>query len=108
MTFAELLTFIGTEHARLADRYPAYQDPGYRLLSNGVKLAEETGELCNELMAASRLQRAEKADGHDLDSAANEVADVLIVTLLIAKELGVDVEKALAGKIEKINERYKK
>jgi len=45
-------------------------------------------------------------DDRDKESLSEEFADVVITTLLLAKAMNVDVEKALEKKAEKINERY--
>ena len=45
------------------------------------------------------LQRKEKLQDH-VSKLGEEVADVLITTLLLAERMGVDVEEALALKIE--------
>jgi len=37
-----------------------------------------------------------------------EFADIIITTLLLAKTMNVDVEKALGKKIEEISRRYEK
>jgi NTP pyrophosphatase (non-canonical NTP hydrolase) len=71
-------------------------------------LAEEAGELCEEVLAHNSLQRKDKLDRHNEDNLQGEFADVLITTLLLAKTMKINVDKALKGKIEKINERYRK
>ena len=65
---------------------------------------EELGELCEQTLLQGKLQRSEKL--HTDESAlANEFADILITTLLLAENMSIDVIKALEDKIEKIKGR---
>ena len=105
MDISELLTFIDLEDQRLNTRYPTLRGRE-RALARTVKLTEELGELCNEVLASSGDQRKEKLAKHDKHTLQSEFADVLITTLLLAKALDVDVRSALTDKIDKINERY--
>jgi len=64
------------------------------------------GELCDEILAHNSMQRKQKLDNHNKDNLSEEFADVIITTLLLAKAMNVDIEKALERKIEKVNKRY--
>jgi NTP pyrophosphatase (non-canonical NTP hydrolase) len=107
LTLAELLTFIQLENRRLQQTYKTGRDFEKSVLGRTVKISEEVGELCNEVLAFLSLQRKEKMEHHE-SKLEEEIADVLITTLLLAERMGVDVEKALTEKIKKIHERYKK
>jgi NTP pyrophosphatase (non-canonical NTP hydrolase) len=107
MEFKELLKFIEIEDERLQKYYGGYGDQEKRILARTVKLTEELGELCDEVLAFNSLQRKEKLDNHDKENLPQEFADVIIVTLLLAKAMNVDIEKALEKAIEKVNKRYK-
>lgn len=52
------------------------------------------------------MQRKQKFDKFDKDNLLEEFADVIMTTLLLAKSMNIDIEKALEKKIEKINKRY--
>ena len=52
------------------------------------------------------MQRKQKLDNHNKDNLSGEFADVIITTLLLAKAMNVDIEKALERKIEKVSKRY--
>lgn len=106
MELKELLEFIEIENKRLKGRY-RYLDREKRILARTVKMTEELGELCDEVLAHSSLQRKQKLDNHDKENLPEEFADVIITALLLAKAMDVDVEKALEKKVEKINKRYK-
>jgi len=73
-----------------------------------VKLAEEFGELCDEVLAYNSMQRKDKLDNIVEGNLAEEFADVIITSLLLANAMNVDIEKALEKKMEKIDKRYEK
>ena len=70
-------------------------------------MAEELGELCNEVLIHGSVARKEKLANHDQKNLPDEFADVIITTLLLAMSMDVKIEKALGIKIKKINQRYK-
>ncbi len=107
MELKELQKFIDIEHERLKSLY-GYDDNEKRILARTVKLTEELGELCDEVLAHDSIQRKEKLENRDRENLQEEFADVIITTHLLAKALNIDVEKALEKKMMKINERYKK
>lgn len=106
MELKNLLKFIEIEDERLKKYYGSYSDQEKRILARTVKLTEELGELCNEVLAHNSLQRKQKLDNHDKENLPEEFADVIITTLLLAKAMNVNMEEALEKKIEKINKRY--
>jgi len=106
MTLPELQQFIKTEDGRLRTRF-GYADEEKRVLARMVKISEEVGELSDEVLKHSALQREDKLAGHDPENLSGEFADVIITTLLLAETMRVDIEAALVKKIEKINARYK-
>jgi NTP pyrophosphatase (non-canonical NTP hydrolase) len=104
MDFDELLSFIKAEDERLRKHY-GYPDEEKRALARTVKVAEEFGELCNEVLAANSLQRKQKLDNHEREKLDEEFADVLFSTLLLASAMNVNIEKAIKNKMEKIKAR---
>lgn len=108
MQLKELGKFIRKEDKRLRESYGNYKDEEKRILVRTVKLTEELGELCDEVLSYVSLQRKDKLDKHDVNNLPGEFADVVITTLLLAEVMNVDIEKALKDKIKKINKRYKK
>ncbi len=101
-----LKEFIDSEDKRLKNKYP---DGGKEkhILARTVKLAEEFGELCEEVLAFNSLQRQEKLDRRDNENLNDEFADVVITTLLLAKIMDIDMDKALEDKMGKIIKRHK-
>jgi NTP pyrophosphatase (non-canonical NTP hydrolase) len=108
MELKDLLQFINIEDERLKKYYGGSIDQEKRILVRTVKMTEEIGELCDEVLAHNSLQRKEKLDAHDANNLSEEFADVIITTLLLAKAMDVDITKALENKISKVNKRYEK
>lgn len=78
------------------------------ILARTVKLNEEVGELCNDILSVLKMQRKSKLDRFDKRNFYEEFADVLITTIQLASAAGVDVHRALNDKLKKITERYEK
>lgn len=76
-----------------------------RILARTVKLMEEVGELSDEILGTLGHQRQSKLDLRKPEGLAEEFADVVITTFLIAKSMGVDMPAALEKKMEKIRVR---
>ncbi len=77
------------------------------ILVQTVKLNEEVGELCNDILSILQLQRASKLERFEKDNIYQEFADVLISLLQLAHYANVDVERAVKDKLLKIKTRYK-
>jgi NTP pyrophosphatase (non-canonical NTP hydrolase) len=107
MELKDLLKFIEIEHERIIKCYGS-PTKSEEILARTVKLTEELGELCNEVLAHNGDQREDKMLNYNKDNLPLEFADVIITTLLLAKAMNVDIESALEKKIEKINKRYEK
>lgn len=107
MELKDLLNFIRIEDERLQKRFRfIHDDKEKRILARTVKIAEEVGELCDEVLAFNSLQRKEKCNGREKENLSEEFADVLFTTLLLARSMDVNIEKAMEMKMDKINKRY--
>jgi NTP pyrophosphatase (non-canonical NTP hydrolase) len=106
MTFEELLKFIALERERLAEHTGKYEDAEKEIFARTVKVGEEFGELCQEVLFHANLQGKHKKDKFDQNNLANEFADVIFTTLLLAQDMNVNIEQALENKIKKIEKRY--
>ncbi len=104
MTLNQLLQFIDLEDKRLT-KYYHKSSPKERILSRAVKLAEEYGELCEEVLSSVGDQRKNKLAKIDKDNLQKEFAEVIIVTLLLAKSLDIDIKQALESTIKIITNR---
>ncbi|MFA6429786.1 MAG: MazG-like family protein [Patescibacteria group bacterium] len=102
MLYKTLWRFIEKEQARFKAAYAPEGNEATFRLAQTTKLAEEVGELCNEMLALNGYQRQEKLAQHNQQTLADEVADVLIATLILAKSVGVNPNTALRHKIKKI------
>jgi len=102
MKFRELVDFAKKEHDRLVTCFNAKDNPKtkYTMLA---KLMEEMGELSEAILKSDNLQRADKEK--IMGDINHELADVILVSLILSQELGVDIEKALQEKIDKIKTR---
>ena len=106
MEFKELLEFIDAQDKRITEAFSGKLSTRQEtVLARTVKLTEELGELCEEVLSFNGYQRQEKLDAYDKKNLSHEFADVIITTLLLAKSMDVDIRSALAEKIKKINER---
>ncbi len=106
MTLELLQQFIDEQDAVFRSIRSVNQTEKERIFANTVKLGEEYGELCDEILASQGHQRKNKLEAHhDLEG---EFADVIIVTFLLAKVMNVDMKEALANKIKKIQEKHNK
>lgn len=75
------------------------------ILAQTVKLNEEVGELCNDILSILKLQRKSKLEKFDRKNIYQEFADVLITLLQLAGAANVDMDRAVRDKLKKINER---
>src|SRR3989338_5319274 len=88
--------------------FKLYSQREKEILTKTVKLNEEVGELCNDILGILRLQRRAKLEKFDRRNVYTEFADVIITTIQLAAVAGVDIERAVRDKLKKIEERYMK
>lgn len=106
MNIDGLMIFINEQWERLRKEFGTDNMTDREVvLAQTVKLSEETGELAEQILASQSLQR-DKGKTFDKSAVADEIADVIITTLMIARHLDVDVNEALVNKIKKIETRY--
>ena len=103
MELKEILEFIDYEHNRLIAHFRNDDGEPKRIFKYErlAKLMEEVGELSDAILHSDNSQRKEKIPA----SVEHECADVIITTLLLSKEMDIDIAKALEEKIEKIKNR---
>ncbi|HNP75282.1 MAG TPA: MazG nucleotide pyrophosphohydrolase domain-containing protein [bacterium] len=106
MTFKELSDFIKEYSQKLENKFGKYNDNEKLILSSAVKLTEEIGELCAEVMFFNSRQRQEKLNNHAAENLPAEFADVIWAVFMLAKDMDVDLDKAVKMKIKKIKARY--
>lgn len=86
--------------------YKLYTQTEKEILTKTIKLNEEVGELCNDILAVLKLQRKSKLEKFDKRNIYEEFADVLITTIQLAEAAGVDVSRAINDKLKKIEKKY--
>ncbi len=108
MELQTLLKFVDNQHQLLIDTKQASYTDRERILMRTVKIAEELGELSDEILGSLGDQRPEKMAGRDSDSLNNEFADVILTTFLLARMMNIDVLAAVEKKIQKIESDHNK
>lgn len=108
MTQNEFQTFIDEQDAILNATKPSDFTQRDRVFARTIKLGEEYGELCDEVLGSTGDQRKDKLEGKSREDLEGEFADVVIVAYLLAKSMDVDMEKALEQKVTKIREKHNK
>lgn len=88
--------------------YKLYTQREKEILTKTIKLNEEVGELCSDILSVLKLQRKSKLDKFDKRNIYEEFADVIITTVQLANSAGVDINRAIGDKLEKIEKRYHK
>lgn len=78
------------------------------ILANTVKLNEEVGELCNDILSILRLQRRAKLERFDRRNVYQEFADVLITLVQLAVSANVNLDRAVSDKLKTINKQIEK
>jgi NTP pyrophosphatase (non-canonical NTP hydrolase) len=89
-------------------KYRLYTEAEKEILTKTIKLNEEVGELCNDVLSVLKLQRKSKLEKFEKRNFYEEFADVIITTMQLANSAGVDVDRAINDKIKKIESRYHK
>jgi NTP pyrophosphatase (non-canonical NTP hydrolase) len=104
MELQDLLKFITEEDLRLREHFND-EDEKVRTLSRMCKVTEEVGELADEILKSFGSARTDKLKDVKREDLADEFADVIISTLMLANITKVNIEEALIKKIEKIKNR---
>lgn len=105
MELKELIEFAEWENKRVEK---ASGKTNEELISSQIlKIGEEYGEFINEFLKVNAWQRKEKIIDKKTAKIdmAEEFADVLLVSFLAGKRLGIDIEGELNKKIEIIKKR---
>ncbi len=106
MTFEDFQQFIEAQHAFF--RKVKKQTKKDRIFARTIKLGEEYGELCDEVLASVGDQRKGKLAKEKVGDLESEFADVLITLFMLAKAMDVDIMQALDTKVKKIKAKYNK
>jgi NTP pyrophosphatase (non-canonical NTP hydrolase) len=107
MEMKDMVAFAKLQEQRFQVLDAGKSTPLERTYAQLVKLGEEYGELCDAVMAEVGHQRADKLAKHSHEKLALEMADVIVVTFILAEKMGVDLPASLQQKIAIIHERFK-
>lgn len=108
MNLRSLQEKIKALNERTRPHYKLYTQTEKEILTKTVKLNEEVGELCNDILAVLRLQRRAKLEKFDKRNIYQEFADVIITTMQLAAITEVDIERAVKDKLAIIEKRSAK
>lgn len=108
MTFEEFQQFIHEQDAFFRSLGKRRQTERERIFSRAIKLGEEYGELCSEVLASAGDQRQSKLKKADRQTLEDEFSDCFIVLFLLAKALDVDIMQSVGRKMKKIREKHNK
>lgn len=108
MTIEELQKFMDDQDAYFRTHRAGDFSDREHVFARTIKLGEEYGELCDEVLASINGQRQEKIVSREAAHLEDEFADVLITTFMLAKAMKVDVMGVLDHKVQKIRERNAK
>lgn len=90
------------------DRWISTVGNGYfSPVTNGLILAEETGEVCRILARLCGDQRPKPGDRADAEALADELADVIWVCAALANQTGIDLTDAMARGLARKTSRDK-
>ena len=106
MNINNLQTIIKEMDEKKRPHYKLYTQREKEILTKTIKLNEEVGELCNDILSVLKLQRKSKLEKFDKRNFYEEFADVIITTVQLANSAGVDINRAISDKIKKIETRY--
>ena len=107
VTLSSLLQFAKNKSTELLRNYGQNSTDKEIVLARTVKLSEEVGELCNEVLASQGDQRREKLNSYTKEGLEDEFADVILTALVLAEFMKVDIKKALRNKLRKIKKLKK-
>ncbi len=66
-----------------------------------MHLCEETGEICRAI-----INLKFKKESTNIENLKQEIADVILLTSKLANSYGIDIEKSIKDKIEKLKQRH--
>ena len=104
MDLKEIQTFIESDYLEW-NTYFKNQDKKTEAFAIMLKISEESGELAREVLRSFGYANQERLN--EPSRLDNELADVLINTILLARCLDIDVPHILERRMEMIREKIK-
>lgn len=108
MTFEKFQQFITEQDALFNKLKGTNKNKRERIFVRTIKIGEEYGELCDQVLASFGDQRRGKLERKNNVHLSDEFADVMITTCMLAKAMDIDILEALGHKIEKIRKKHNK
>lgn len=108
MNLKNLQEIIKESNKKIPNVYKLSTPEEQEILARTVKLNEEVGELCNDILAVLKMQRKSKLEKFDKRNFYEEFADVIITAIQLATVAGVDIKRAVGDKLKKIEAKYHK
>ncbi|PLS39418.1 nucleotide pyrophosphohydrolase [Carnobacterium maltaromaticum] len=81
-------------------------DRDWRQFHNAKDLALSVSLEASELLENFQWKSSEESIADDLENIKDEIADVMIYSLMLADDLGLSVEEIIKNKIKKNGEKY--
>lgn len=78
----------------------------WRQFHNAKDLALSVSLEASELLENFQWKTSEEAIANDLENIKDEIADVMIYSLMLADDLGLSIEDIIRHKIKKNGEKY--
>lgn len=106
MTIDNLITNYQQIKDLLEKKYPI-NNKQTRIFAKTVKVMEELGEFCQEIIISQNLHRDEKTKNYKKDNLGAEFVDVVSTLMLLALELDIDINSSIEKKITETKNRLK-
>ncbi len=108
VTLSSIQSLFSKKEKDLRIPFETFTKREKNILLKTVKLSEEVGELSNDILATLSLQRKSKLDEFEIKNLFEEFADVILSTAALANSMGVDLNRAVKAKLEKLLTQYTK
>jgi len=76
------------------------------MLKKVLKIGEEYGELCDAMLSEIGSQRKSKLNSYDSQDFKEELADVIVTALTLARYMDLDLKELIMSKLNKIEKRF--
>lgn len=106
MDFNKLQQEIEVLNNRICNYYKLAGGSSERENALMLKIGEEYGELCEAMLASNGMQREEKMVKINGNEVEHELADLIVASLTLAVDQGMDVEKMIKEKLALVRKRF--
>ncbi len=106
LTMEEIQDFIKKVRHAMNEQFFS-RDGQLAVLMSMVKISEEVGELSDAVLHYMKQQRPDKILPEVDQHVADELADVILSTVMLAQDMQIDVTMALQRKMLVIKSRFK-